>query len=122
MNGFLLPRAAVARDLLPTALRDRGAVVDVVPAYRTVVPADAAKRAANIFSKARKPEWITFTSSSTVQNFVEIAGVKALEGVKVASIGPVTTATVKNLGVTVTVQAAVYTSEGLVHAILESKS
>ena len=118
---MLLPRAAVARDLLPRKLRDRGACVDVVEAYRTVVPEAAATRATEIFGAARKPDWITFTSSSTVQNFVQIAGAGALQGVKVASIGPVTTATAKKLGVEVTTQAAVYTSEGLIHAILSTK-
>jgi uroporphyrinogen III methyltransferase/synthase len=118
---MLLPRAAVARDLLPRKLRERGARVDVVEAYRTVVPEDAVTRATEVFGASRKPDWITFTSSSTVQNFVRIAGAKALEGVKVASIGPVTTATAKKLGVEVTAQAAVYTSEGLIHAILNTK-
>jgi uroporphyrinogen III methyltransferase/synthase len=118
---MLLPRAAVARDLLPRKLRERGARVDVVEAYRTVVPEDAVTRATEVFGASRKPDWITFTSSSTVQNFVRIAGAKALEGVKVASIGPVTTATAKKLGVEVTAQAAVYTSEGLIHAILSTK-
>ena len=117
----LLPRAAVARDLLPRKLRERGASVDVVEAYRTVVPEGAGRRAAEIFGTSHKPDWITFTSSSTVQNFVEIAGAKALESVKVASIGPVTTATAGKLGIEVTVQATVYTSDGLIHAILGGK-
>ena len=118
---MLLPRAAVARDLLPRKLRERGACVDLVEAYRTVVPEAAATRAAEIFGASRKPDWITFTSSSTVQNFVQIAGREVLEGVKVASIGPVTTASAKKLGVDVTTQAAVYTSDGLIHAILNTK-
>jgi len=118
---MLLPRAAVARDLLPRKLRERGACVDVVEAYRTVIPEAAAKRAGEIFGASRKPDWITFTSSSTAQNFVQIAGREALEGVKVASIGPVTTASAKKLGVEVTTQAAVYTSDGLIHAILNTK-
>jgi uroporphyrinogen III methyltransferase/synthase len=114
----LLPRAAVARDILPGTLRERGAAVDVVEAYRTVVPEDAARRAAEIFGGAHKPHWITFTSSSTVQNFVQAAGAKALEGVNVASIGPVTTATAKKLGLQVAAEAAVYTTDGLIEAIL----
>jgi uroporphyrinogen III methyltransferase/synthase len=114
----LLPRAAVARDLLPRKLRERGAGVDVVETYRTVVPEDAARRAAEIFDGPRKPDWITFTSSSTVQNFVQLAGTQVLEGVKVASIGPVTTASAKKLGVEVTVQASPHTSDGIVTAII----
>ena len=115
----LLPRAAVARDLLPCALRERGACVDVVEAYRTVIPESAARQAEQVFGGSRKPDWITFTSSSTVQNFVQAAGVKALEGVKVASIGPVTTATAKKLGVMVTVEASPFTTDGLVAGIVK---
>ena len=115
----LLPRAAVARDLLPCALRERGACVDVVEAYRTVIPESAARQAEQVFGGSRKPDWITFTSSSTVQNFVQAAGVKALEGLKVASIGPVTTATAKKLGVMVTVEASPFTTDGLVAGIVK---
>jgi len=115
---MLLPRAEVARDVLPRELRARGACVDVVEAYRTVVPERAARQAAELFSGGRRVGWITFTSSSTVQNFVQAAGTDVLRGVKVASIGPVTTATAKELGLTVTVEASVYTTDGLVEAIL----
>jgi len=108
---ILLPRAAVARDLVPVELARRGAVVDVVEAYRTVAPAGG-------FDLAEKPDWITFTSSSTVRNFVAIAGAEALAGVKVASIGPVTSATARGLGIEVAVEASVYTVDGLVDAIL----
>src|SRR6202051_1512034 len=62
----LLPRAAVARDLVPVTLGERGAIVDVVEAYRTIIPADAAARAKEAL--AHKPDWITFTSSSTVKD------------------------------------------------------
>ena len=115
----LLPRAAVARDVLPRTLRDRGACVDVVEAYRTVVPESAVRQAEQIFGGSHKPDWITFTSSSTVQNFVQVAGAKVLEGVNVASIGPVTTATAKKLGVSVTIEASPYTTDGLVAAIVK---
>ena len=116
---MLLPRAAVARDLVPTELARRGARVDVVEAYRTVLPDEAAARAGEIFGSARLPDWITFTSSSTVQNFVAALGGPPPAGVKVASIGPVTTATARKLGVAVTAEARVFTVEGLVEAILE---
>jgi len=116
---ILLPRAAVARDLVPVELARRGAQVDVVEAYRTVMPDDAPARAAEVF--AHKPDWIAFTSSSTVQNFVAAAGAAALNGVKVASIGPVTTETARALGISVTAQAAVYTIDGLVQAILAAR-
>jgi uroporphyrinogen III methyltransferase / synthase len=114
----LLPRAAVARDLVPAELMLRGAQVDVVEAYRTVAPEGAAAQAAKIFSGGRKPGCITFTSSSTVQNFVEVAGADALAGTKVASIGPVTTATARRLGIAVDVEARVFTVDGLVDAVL----
>jgi uroporphyrinogen III methyltransferase / synthase len=112
----LLPRAAVARDLVPAELTRRGAQVDVVEAYRTVTPEDAAERIASVF--AHKPECITFTSSSTVQNFVAIAGAAALEGVKVVSIGPVTSQTARSLGISVAVEAQPFTMDGLVTALL----
>ena len=112
----LLPRAAVARDLVPAELTRRGAVVDVVEAYRTVTPEDAVERTVSVF--ANKPDCITFTSSSTVQNFVAIAGAAALDGVKVATIGPVTSQTARSLGITVAVEAQPFTMEGLVTAIL----
>jgi uroporphyrinogen III methyltransferase/synthase len=116
---ILLPRAAVARDILPRKLRERGACVDVVEAYRTVAPEGVAQQAAEIFGGTRKPDWITFTSSSTVQNFARIAGASVLRGVKVGSIGPVTTASAKKLGMEVTTQASIYTADGLVAAILQ---
>jgi len=111
----LLPRAAVARDLVPDTLRERGAVVDVVEAYRTVIPADAVARAKEAL--AHKPDWITFTSSSTVTNLVAVAGREALAGIKIASIGPVTSATARAAGLVVNVEAEPHTIEGLVHAL-----
>ena len=119
---ILLPRAAVARDLVPAELARRGAAVDVVEAYRTVVPESARARAAEIFGAGRKPDWITFTSSSTVENFVEAAGAGALAGVEVASIGPITSATVRKHGIEVTAEAGVFTIDGLLQAILSRAS
>jgi uroporphyrinogen III methyltransferase/synthase len=115
---ILLPRAAVARDLLPQELRRRGATVDVVEAYRTVVPREAAANAHGIFAEGRKPDWVTFTSSSTVKNLLQVASIEQLAGVKVASIGPVTSATARQFGLEVTVEAAHYTVDGLVEAII----
>jgi uroporphyrinogen-III synthase len=112
---ILLPRAAVARDLVPVELARRGAVVDVVEAYRTAVPEGA-------FDLPEKPDLITFTSSSTVRNFVAMAGAEALAGVKVASIGPITSATARELGIELTVEASVFTVDGLVEAILRAVS
>jgi uroporphyrinogen-III synthase len=117
-SRVLLPRAAVARDLVPMELARRGAQVDVVEAYRTVTPSDAGEQIARVFQAARKPDCITFTSSSTVQNFVALAGAQALVGVKVASIGPVTTGTARSLGIEVTTEAKSFTVDGLVEAVL----
>jgi uroporphyrinogen III methyltransferase/synthase len=114
----LLPRAAVARDLVPVELAQRGARVDVVEAYGTVVPEGAAALARATFGAPRKPDCITFTSSSTVQNFVDMAGSETLRGVKAVSIGPVTTRTARGLGIEVAAEARVYTIDGLVEAIL----
>ena len=113
----LLPRAAVARDLVPVELARRGAQVDVVEAYRTGVPEGATARVREVFR--RRPDCVTFTSSSTVRNFVEAAGAETLRGVPVATIGPVTTATARELGIEVTAQAQVFTIDGLLEAVLK---
>jgi hydroxymethylbilane synthase len=114
---ILLPRAAVARDVVPDELARRGAQVDVIEAYRTAIPRRAPLLARKIFAAGAKPDWITFTSSSTVNNFVAAAGREALDGVRVASIGPVTTATARGHGIEVTVEASRFTTDGLVEAI-----
>jgi uroporphyrinogen III methyltransferase/synthase len=116
----LLPRAAVARDLVPDELARRGAQVDVVEAYRTVVPEDAAARAREIFDAARKPDIITFTSSSTVQNFAAVAQafLPVLPSLRAVSIGPVTTRTARGLGIEIAAEAEVFTIDGLVQAVL----
>jgi uroporphyrinogen III methyltransferase/synthase len=115
---ILLPRAAVARDLVPAELALRGARVDVVEAYRTVIPEGAAAQAREVFGAARKPDFVTFTSSSTAQNFVAAAGAERLRGVRAVSIGPVTTSTARELGIEIAAEARVYTAEGLVEAVL----
>jgi len=115
----LLPRAAMARDLVPVELTRRGAIVDVVEAYRTGLPEDAASRVREVL--ARNPTWITFTSSSTVKNFIAAIGADVrsgvLSGVKIASIGPITSATAREFGVTVDVEADPHTIPGLVAGI-----
>jgi uroporphyrinogen III methyltransferase/synthase len=113
----LLPRAAVARDVIPE-LAKLGAQVDVVEAYRNVVPPNAHARAREIFAAERKPDWITFTSSSTVKNLLAITGREALDGVRIASIGPVTSSTLCAHGLKVDAEAKQFTLDGLVEAIL----
>jgi len=112
---ILLPRAAVARDLVPRELSRRGATVDVVEAYQTVAPADLASRARVILD--RNPHWITFTSSSTVTNFIDAAGREALGQIKIASIGPITSATLREHDLDPAVEAQPHTIDGLVDAI-----
>jgi uroporphyrinogen III methyltransferase/synthase len=109
----LLVRAEVARDVLPDGLRQRGWHVDVVDAYRTVAaPVDDAHRVA-----IENADAITFTSSSTVERFVEAMGVDAAPPV-VACIGPITASTARAHGLTVDVEAEVHTVEGLVAALV----
>jgi uroporphyrinogen III methyltransferase/synthase len=115
---ILVARAAVARDLLPKELERRGAHVDVVEAYTTVSPPDLKQRAAALI--ATSPGWITFTSSSTVRNLVEAIGAAALEGTRCASIGPVTSATLREYGLNPAVEAAQYTIEGLIAALVSA--
>jgi uroporphyrinogen III methyltransferase/synthase len=119
---ILLPRAAVARDLIPKELGKRGALVDVVEAYRNVVPEDAAVRIRDIFSAGKKPDWVTFTSSSTVKNLLAAAGREVLTDVHIASIGPVTSETARAEGLKVDAEAKKYTLDGLIEAILENAS
>lgn len=114
----LLPRAAVARDLVPAGLARRGAVVDVVEAYRTVAPEHLAEHAREIFDAPRQPDWVTFTSSSTVRNLASVLGPLGLGGVKAASIGPVTSRTAHQLGIDIAVEAREFTIDGLVAALL----
>jgi uroporphyrinogen III methyltransferase/synthase len=109
----LLARAEVARDVLPDGLRERGWTVDVVDAYRTL-PASVTEEQRGAVADA---DIVTFTSSSTVQRFVEALGAGAAPPV-VACIGPVTAATARELGLRVDVEADVHTVDGLVAAIV----
>lgn len=113
----LLARAAKARQLLPRMLARRGARVDVVAVYRTVIPPASRSRIARVFGR-RRPDAITFTSSSTVRNLAALLGRKrarqALQDVAVAAIGPVTSRTARALGLKVATEAERFTVAGLV--------
>ncbi|HEY3929910.1 MAG TPA: uroporphyrinogen-III synthase [Candidatus Koribacter sp.] len=119
----LLVRAKVARDVIPSELRKIAKTVDVVEAYQTVIPEKSREELlAVIADDRRRPHVITFTSSSTVRNFVALIGRRAAkqcfqEGIGAASIGPVTSDTLKGFGLPVTIQASEYTMPGLVKAI-----
>lgn len=110
----LLPRAAAAREVIPQVLTEMGATVDVLDAYANVVPQDAAARIAALRSK---PTWITFTSGSTVKNWLALAGRDSLEGVRIASIGPATSDVIRKHGLHIEVEANPSTIDGLVDAI-----
>lgn len=118
----LLARAKVARDVLPNELRKAGVQLDVVEAYETVVPADAKSNLQKIFSAgAERPHIVTFTSSSTANNFLSLLGEESrsiLKKVALASIGPVTSNTLRAAGFPPTIEAREYTMQGLVEAIL----
>jgi uroporphyrinogen III methyltransferase/synthase len=111
----LLPRAAVARDALPAGLAERGYTVDVVEAYRTVV----GRPAPEALAAAATADAVTFTSSSTVTNYLTVAGDLPVPPV-VACIGPVTADTARAAGLTVDVVAAEHTIDGLVSALVEA--
>ena len=116
---FLLPRADIARGFLPQALRDRGAEVKEVVAYRTVPPEVSEERAGALV--AFEPTLITFASSSTVRNFCRILGEDRLETVKksasIASIGPITSQTALDYGLSVAVEPAQHDIPHFVDAI-----
>jgi len=126
----LLVRAKVARDVIPHQLRKAGAEVEVVEAYETVAPKSSQERLrAALAGDTHKPHAITFTSSSTVKNFVQLLGLRGARvalrksapnhGVHSASIGPVTSATLREFGLPVDIEASEYTVPGLVKAIVQ---
>src|SRR5271166_2062608 len=119
----LLVRAKIARDIIPRELRKAGAHVDVVEAYETVVPQTSRVRLRKALAQPQnRPHVITFTSSSTVKNFVTLFGKKhpSFEGVRLASIGPVTSSTLRGLGLPVDIAAKEFTIPGLIRAIVQS--
>lgn len=119
----LIPRALVAREVLPDELRASGATVDVIPVYQTVLEESAAQEMADLL-EAGGVDVITFTSASTVKNFYQLLKdkvdpEKSLANVKIACIGPVTAAAAEGLGIRVDVVAAEYTVDGLIEALAE---
>jgi uroporphyrinogen-III synthase len=117
----LLVRAKVARDVIPEELRHAGARVDVVDAYQTVIPAGAKERLLEVFAGGA-PDAITFTSSSTVKNFLSVVlGTEIpakLAKTKFASIGPVTSETLREYALPVHVEADEFTMDGLAQALV----
>ena len=113
----LIPSAAVTRNVVPHALAELGASVEVVEAYRNVVPSGAASLAKEIL-RDPFPDWITFASSSALENLVALIGTEPLKSVPIASIGPITSASVRRHGLSVAAEAHVAGAEGILQAIL----
>jgi uroporphyrinogen-III synthase len=117
----LLVRAKVARDVLPIELRKSGAKVDVVEAYETHVPKGAKAKLNRLFSNdSSRPDIVTFTSSSTATNFLALLEKDHWHGLReiwLASIGPVTSETLRQAGFKTNIEALEYTMEGLALAI-----
>jgi uroporphyrinogen III methyltransferase / synthase len=110
----LIARAAEARDVLPDALRERGAEVDVVKLYETVAePLSEAELAA-----ARAADYVTFTSSSTVRFFLQSIDGELPPGVRLASIGPVTSESLRERGLEPDVEATRHDIDGLIDALV----
>ena len=110
---LLLVRAAVARDVLPEGLRGKGWTVEVVEAYRTEQAPLAEEQAAAVAGA----DVVSFTSSSTVSNFLAAMGDRPIPPA-VAAIGPITAATARQHGLAVDVEAEVHTIDGLVEALV----
>lgn len=119
---FLIPRAKTARELIPDKLREQGAEVTVATAYENVRPTADVDRVKKLFEE-KKIAVVTFTSSSTVHNFVEILGQKGykklVDGVAVACIGPVTAKTAEEYGMKTDIMPNEYTIPALVDAMGE---
>ncbi len=118
-RSFLIPRAKVARDLLPATLTERGAHVEVVECYETVQPAFDPDEFAHLLTL--RPDVITFTSSSTVTNFLRLVQDRGLspllDGAALASIGPITSRALREHGFEVSIEAEQSTIQGLIEAI-----
>jgi len=132
MNALIL-RAKQARDVLPEGLKRLGFKVKVIDLYDTLAEKESAKLIHKILRRPAvggtpqddpRVHWVTFASSSSVKNFVELLGQdyrRLLKGVSLISIGPVTSATIREYGLKVNQEAKVYTIEGLVEAIRKTK-
>ncbi|MGH9402801.1 MAG: uroporphyrinogen-III C-methyltransferase [Terriglobia bacterium] len=118
-KSFLIPRARVARDLVPRVLRERGARVEVIEAYYVTAPDYRPDHLEALLSPA--PHIVTFTSSSTATNFCRLPipteAQRKLAGATIASIGPVTSDTLRSLGLEVAIEARESTVTGLVAAL-----
>ncbi len=119
-NRVLLARAAVARDVIPDALRAAGATVDVVDAYRNVMPEGASERVRNALTAGL--DAATFTSSSSVEHLADAAKAAGVvfpfEGVPAVSIGPITSQTLRGMGWEPAAEAEPHDVPGLIAAVV----
>lgn len=118
---ILLPRAAGARAVLPQQLREHGAIVEDVPTYTTVLPHTDAQQLRDLLLRDAA-DLVTFTSSSTVHNFIALlegSGPEVLRHTTVGCIGPVTTETARKYGMQVAIQPSAYTVPAFVEAIVQ---
>jgi len=116
---FLMPSGDLAREVLPRRLRARGAMVDAVEAYLTVMPEESVARARELFKDQPALDWVTVASPSAVDNLIAVVGRAALEQVKIASIGPATSESVRGHGLNVEVEAREHTMAGLVWSMAD---
>jgi uroporphyrinogen III methyltransferase / synthase len=114
---FLVARAQGAREVLPKRLSELGAIVDEAIAYRTVPETKDVSGGLTRF-RTEGADLVTFTSSSTVENFLALK-LPWPDHLKTASIGPITSETMRKMGLRVDVEAARYDMDGLVEAILQ---
>jgi uroporphyrinogen III methyltransferase/synthase len=121
-SHILLPRAKVAREILPVELKRLGAKIDVIPVYQTVRP-DGDLNRIESYLNVGEIDVATFTSSSTVKNFVDMLGHKEvpslLKNVAVACIGPITAKTAKAYGIQTKIMPKAYTIPALTDAIVD---
>lgn len=124
-RNILIPRALKGREILPETLRGAGAQVTVVPVYQNC-PEDEPKENLRIDLEESRVDMVTFTSSSTVRNFLRMVEAKdqeeleiLMEGVDIATIGPITAKTVTDNGLQVTVQPEEYTISEMVWSIVQ---
>ncbi|HYP14213.1 MAG TPA: uroporphyrinogen-III C-methyltransferase [Bryobacteraceae bacterium] len=120
-SRVLFPRAAGAREVVPSALRAKGALVDAPAVYRNVVPGDAGGLVRRWLASGKTADWIFFASPSAVANFVSLAGVESMDRVKIATIGPTTSAAVRAQGLRVTAEAAEPSAAELIACVLHHR-
>lgn len=124
-RNILIPRAVEGREIIPETLRGAGAQVTVAPVYRNV-PAQGRREELRAELESGEVNMVTFTSSSTVRNFLTMVDARdqqelerLMQGVDIAAIGPITAKTVTDSGLKVDVQPREYTIPSMIQAIVE---